>query len=220
MLPFHFRNGRAVIVALTAIALNCTLKGSGGEPSSTDRMIGLIGGELEKRGVELREIIRLADHDIKPGVSSDEGEGDAWPDIRKRILDCDILIFATPIWLGQMSSIAKRALERMDAFLSETDGQGRTPSFGKVAVVGVVGNEDGAHHVTATVLQALNDVGWTIPAVASDYWVGEAMQKKDFKDLPDVPEAVAQGAAMLAANAVHLATMLQREPYPGVPEEK
>jgi multimeric flavodoxin WrbA len=207
-------------MAVTAIALNCTLKRSGTEPSSTDKMIELIGGELRKRGVEVRETIRAADHDVLPGVTSDEGHGDDWPDIRRRIVDCDILIFGTPVWLGQMSSIAKRVLERMDAFLSETDDAGRTPSFGKVAVVGIVGNEDGAHHITATLFQALNDVGWTIPAGASDYWVGEAMQKKDFKDLPEVPDAVAQGAAMLAANAVHLATMLKDRPYPGLPEAK
>lgn len=202
-----------------AVAINCTLKRSGGEPSSTDKMIQLLAAELSKHGGQLSETIRIADHDIMPGVTSDEGPGDAWPDIRRRILDADILIFGTPIWLGQMSSLAKRVLERMDAFLSETDGNGRMPSFGKLAVVGVVGNEDGAHHVTATVLQALNDVGWTIPAGASDYWVGEAMQKVDFKDLPKVPDAVEQGAAMLAANAAHLANLLKQHPYQGVPQQ-
>lgn len=207
-------------MSLRAIALNCTLKRSGSGPSSTDRMIELITGELEKHGVELRETIRVADHDIKPGVTSDEGPGDAWPDIRKRILECDILVFGTPIWLGQMSSLAKRVIERMDAFLSETDDCGRMPSFGKVAVVGVVGNEDGAHHITATLFQALNDVGWTISAGAADYWVGEAMQKKNFIDLPQVPEPVRAGAKMLAANAVHLATMLKARPYPGIRESK
>lgn len=203
-----------------AIAINCTLKRSGGEPSSTDKMIELLAGELAKHKVDLVETIRIADHDIKPGVESDMGDGDAWPDIRRRILDCDILIFGTPIWLGQMSSLAKRVLERMDAFLSEADDQGRMPSFGKLAVVGVVGNEDGAHHVTATVLQALNDVGWTIPSAAADYWVGEAMQSKDFKDLPKVPDPVQQGAAMLASNAAHLANLLKQNPYPGVPQQK
>ena len=205
-------------MALSTIAINCTLKPSGSEPSSTDKMIDLIAGELRKRGVEMRETIRIADHEIKPGVTSDEGPGDAWPGIRKRILDCDILIFGTPIWLGQMSSLAKRVLERMDAFLSETDDRGRMPSFGKIALVGIVGNEDGAHHITATLLQALNDVGWTIPAGAADYWVGEAMQKKNFIDLPEVPEPVRKGAEMLASNAVHLATMLKDKPYPGIPE--
>jgi multimeric flavodoxin WrbA len=209
---------RSFFMPLSAIAINCTLKRSGGEPSSTDRMIGLMADELRKHGVEVRDTIRIADHNVLPGVSSDEGEGDAWPDIRRRILDTDILIFGTPIWLGQMSSLAKRVIERMDAFLSETDDRGRMPSFGKIAVAAIVGNEDGAHNVTAELFQALNDEGWTIPAGAANYWVGEAMHKTDFKDLPQIPDAVAQGAAMLAANAAHLGNLLQPQPYPGVPK--
>ena len=106
----------------------------------------------------------------------------------------------------------------MDAFLSETDDQGRMPSFGKLAVAAIVGNEDGAHNVTAELFQALNDEGWTVPAGGADYWVGEAMHKIDFKDLPKIPDAVAQGAAMLAANAAHLANLLKQQPYPGVPQ--
>jgi multimeric flavodoxin WrbA len=207
-------------VALTAFAINCTLKRSGGEPSSTDKMIALMAGELAKHEVKLSETIRIADHDIKPGVSSDEGPGDAWPDIRRRILAADILIFGTPIWLGQPSSLAKRVVERMDAFFSETDDNGRMPSFGKIAVVGIVGNEDGAHHVTAELLQALNDTGWTIPAQAACYWVGEAMHKTDFKDLPKVPDNVQGLAGILAANAAHLANLLRQNRYPGVPKNK
>ena len=143
-------------MTLKAIALNCTLKRSGAEESSTDKMIGLIAASLGRHGVTLVETIRVADHDVRPGVTSDEGAGDAWPDLRRRILAADILIFGTPVWLGQMSSIAKRVLERMDAFLSETDEQSRMPSFGKVAVVGIVGNEDGAHGITASLFQADN----------------------------------------------------------------
>ena len=202
-----------------AIAINCTLKKSSGEPSSTDKMIALLVSEMKKHGVEFSETIRLADYDIKAGVESDEGDGDAWPDIRRRILEADILIFGTPIWLGQMSSIAKRVLERMDAFLSETDEKGRMPSFGKVAVAAIVGNEDGAHNVTAGLFQALNDEGWTIPASGANYWVGEAMQKTDFKDLPRIPNAVAQGAAMLASNAAHLSHLLKQNEYPGVRQQ-
>ena len=207
-------------MALSAIAINCTLKSSGDEPSSTDKMIKVIAGELAKHDVKLTETIRIADHDIKPGVTSDEGPGDAWPDIRRRILAADILIFGTPIWLGQPSSLAKRVVERMDAFFSETDDRGRMPSFGKVAVVGIVGNEDGAHHVTAELLQALNDTGWTVAAQAACYWVGEAMHKTDFKDLPKVPDNVQGLAGILAANAAHLANLLKQQGYPGVPKDK
>ena len=119
-----------------------------------------------------------------------------------------------------MSSLAKRVVERMDAFFSETDDAGRMPSFGKIAVAGIVGNEDGAHNVTATLLQALNDTGWTIPAQAACYWVGEAMHKTDFKDLPKIPDNVQGLAGILAANAAHLTNLLKAQPYLGVPKPK
>ena len=199
---------------LKAIALNSSLKKSSGEPSSTDKMIDLITAELKKVGVEFAGTIRLADYNILPGVKSDEGEGDAWPALRSRILAADILIFGGPIWMGQPSSIAKRVLERMDAFLSETDDRGRTPAYGKVAICAIVGNEDGAHFCTAAIFQALNDVGWTIPAAAACYWVGEAMHKTDFKDLPNVPKVISDAAAMTAANAAHLAKALRSGNYP------
>lgn len=203
---------------LKAIAFNSTLKSSKAqEKSSTDRMLQLIADELEKFDVET-EIIRLADYDIKPGVTSDEGEGDEWPELRKKVLDAQILLLGTPIWLGQPSSIAKRVLERMDAFLDETDDQGRMVSYGIVAGVAIVGNEDGAHHVSAEVYQALNDVGFTIPANAVAYWVGEAMGSTNFVDLDEVPEVVTKSVEMLARNAAHLARLLADDEYPG--EEK
>ena len=89
------------------------------------------------------------------------------------------------------------------------------PSYGKVAVAAIVGNEDGAHAVTASLFQALNDEGFSIPASSACYWVGEAMHKKDFKDLGEVPNEVVEASAMLASNAAHLARLLKQSPYPG-----
>ena len=197
-----------------AVALNCTLKASP-EPSSTEALARVVTTTLEARGVTT-DVVRLADSDIAPGVVSEPvREGDDWPAIRARILAADILVVATPTWLGQPSSVSKRALERMDAFLSETDENGRMPSYGKIAVLAIVGNEDGGHNVSAQLYQALNDTGWTIPAAAVSYWVGEAMGKTDFKDLPNIPEKVEQTAAMVASNAAHLAALLKERPYPG-----
>jgi multimeric flavodoxin WrbA len=202
-------------MTLKALAFNSTLKSSAAsENSSTDKLLDLIAEEFKKHDVEM-ETIRLADHDIKPGVTSDEGEGDAWPKIREHVLSVDILLIGTPIWLGQPSSVCKRALERMDAFLEETDEQGRMVSYGKVAAVAVVGNEDGAHHVSAEVFQALNDVGFTIPANAVAYWVGEAMNSTNFVDLDETPEEVETMISMLARNTAHLAGLLKKSQYPG-----
>ena len=202
-------------MALSAIALHCSLKKSGGEKSSTDTMIGVLAEAFAKHDVALSETLRIADYNVLPGVTSDEGEGDDWPKLRAKILAHDILIFGGPIWMGQISSIAKRVLERMDAFLSETDDAGRMPSYSKVAVAAIVGNEDGAHWSSSQLFQSLNDTGWTIPAVAACYWVGEAMGSVDFKDLEHRPQKVSQTAKMVAANAAHLARLLKAEPYPG-----
>lgn len=70
---------------------------------------------------------------MKFGVSTDEGDGDGWPAIRARIMDAQILVVATPIWMGQPSSVAKMVLDRLDAEFGEKDEQGRLLAFGKVA---------------------------------------------------------------------------------------
>ncbi|WP_116653683.1 flavodoxin family protein [Pelagibacterium sediminicola] len=201
---------------LTAIALNGTLKSSSaGSPSSTDRMLDLFEAELKKLNCTM-ERVRLADFNIKPGVSSDEGSGDQWPDIRRRIVAADIVIAGSPVWMGQPSSVIKRVLERMDAFLSDTDESGRMPSYGKVALVATVGNEDGAHHVSAELYQALNDVGFSLAPNAVGYWVGEAMGSTDFKDLDSIPEGVSTAVHMAAVCAVHMAGLLKQHPFPSV----
>ena len=202
-------------MTVSAIEINCSLKRTTGEPSSTDAMLDVIGKHFRDAGVEMGERLRIADFNVLPGVTSDEGNGDDWPELRKRILAHDILVFGGPIWMGQIGSIAKRVLERMDAFLSETDDKGRMPSYSKVAVAAIVGNEDGAHWSTSQLFQALNDVGWTIPASAACYWVGEAMGSTDFKDLSKTPDKVEESAKMVAANASHLAGLLKAKPYPG-----
>lgn len=200
---------------IKALALNCSLKADASTPSSTDALIAVLEKAFAGHDVAITETVRVAALDIKPGVTSDEGDGDAWPELRAKILAHDILIFGGPIWMGQIGSIAKRVLERMDAFFDETDDRGRMPSSSKVAVAAIVGNEDGAHFSTALLFQALNDTGWTIPAVGAVYWVGEAYGGTDFKDLDRTPDKVGETAAMVAANAAHLARLLGQSPYPG-----
>lgn len=201
-------------MALRALALNCTLK-RGDASSSTQVMLEHLLAEFSRAGIG-SEIVRCANLDIHPGVTSDEGPGDAWPDVRRKIFASDILVIGTPIWLGQPSSVCKRVLERLDAFISETDERKRMPSYGKLAVAAIVGNEDGAHHCAAEIFQALNDVGFTIPAGGSTYWVGEAMGSVDLADLPKIPEKVASTNRMLARSTAHLAGLLRQSAYPGV----
>ncbi|MGW9628539.1 flavodoxin family protein [Microbacterium sp. NPDC055521] len=197
---------------LSALLINCTLKPSPAG-SSTEVLGEQVLDALAAHGVTA-DRIRAVDHDIRPGVQTDMGDGDQWPSLRERVLAADILVFATPTWMGQHSSVAQRVLERLDAELSETDEQGRPSLFDKVALAVVVGNEDGAHHITAIVFQSLNDVGYTIPAQGSIYWNGEAMGSTDYKDLPETPEKVTQTLTTATANAAHLARALKSSAYP------
>jgi multimeric flavodoxin WrbA len=197
---------------LTALALNCTLNPSPAE-SSTEIMAGQVLEALRKHGVD-GHLVRVVDLDVKPGVQSDMGAGDAWPAVRQQMLDADILVVATPTWVWQRSSVAQRVMERLDAELSATDDEGRLETFGKVALAVVVGNEDGAHAITAGLFQSLNDVGFTIPANGGVYWNGEAMTTTDYKDLDETPEAVASTLQTMAANAAHLARLLKDDTYP------
>jgi multimeric flavodoxin WrbA len=198
---------------LTAVALVCTLTPSPQE-SSSQLMAEQIMDALGTHGVT-GPVIRVVDHDVRPGVQLDMGDGDAWPRIRQQIIDADLLVISTPTWLGQPSSITQRVLERLDAELSEKDDEGRLLTYGKVALVGVVGNEDGAHHVSSVLFQALDDVGFSLAPGAVTYWNDQvAGEYRDYKDLPSTPDGVASTTRTAAANAVHLARLLKESPYP------
>lgn len=204
--------GDAAGDGLTALALVCSLKPSPAR-SSTELLARQVLDQLQAHGVS-GSLVRVVDHDVKPGVELDMGNGDAWPGIREQIIAADILVLATPTWMGQHSSVCMRVLERLDAELSETDEQGRLRVYPRVAVAVIVGNEDGAHRITADLFQALNDVGFTIPAQAVTYWNGEAMHTTDYQDLDHTPEQTASATALAVSNAVHLARVLRGNNYP------
>ncbi|SOD61614.1 Multimeric flavodoxin WrbA [Streptomyces zhaozhouensis] len=200
---------------MKAIVLNCTLKPSP-HPSNTEALARVVIAELRQRGVET-ELVRIVDHDIRPGVESDMGEGDAWPAVRERVLAAEILVVATPTWLGRPSSVAQRVLERMDAMLSETDDQGRPVAYNRVAGVVVTGNEDGAHHVITEIHGALGDIGYTAPGQAWTYWHLGPGPGPDYLDDERGHEFSARSARIMAANLVGTAKALAERPLEAPP---
>ncbi len=199
-------------MALRAVAFVCSLKPSPAA-SSSELIARQLLDELATHEVS-GEVVRVVDHDVRPGVENDMGDGDEWPALRQKIIDADIVIVATPTWVGHMSSVAQRVLERLDAALSDTDDAERPIMFDKVALAAVVGNEDGAHKIMADLFQALDDIGFTIPAQGGTYWNGEAMQGTNYNDLDETPDAVATTNASAARNAAHLARLLKGDGYP------
>lgn len=197
---------------MKALILNCTLKQSPTE-SSTEALSRVVMRKLASEGVQTR-LIRLVDLDIRPGVTSDEGDGDQWPEIHAALLESDILVLATPTWLGQPSSVAQRALERMDAMLSETRDDGTPVAYNRVAGIVVTGNEDGAHHIIAVVAQALIDIGYTVPGQAWTYWNRGPGPGEEVYLNSDETEWSNTTGETAAVNLVSVARALRAHPIP------
>lgn len=194
---------------MTALAFVCTLKPSP-TASSAQRLADVLLQPFADAGWQTSSL-RLVDHRVLPGTATDEGDGDEWPSLRARVDAADVLLLVTPIWNGQPASPYLQVAERLNAVLSEKDGRQRTPLFGKVGVIGVVGNEDGARHVASIGMAALSELGLSFAAVPLAYYLGEDLAEQD-----EVPESVVEMAARTGSSARHLARLLKGSGYPGV----
>ncbi len=199
---------------LKALFLNCTLKQSP-SISNTEALINKAVRLFGDLGVE-SEVIRVVDHKVSFGVSSDEGEGDEWPSILKKVKSCDILIIGSPIWFGVRSSVTQMVLERLDGTYEESDHvTGQFPLYGKVAGVIVTGNEDGAHDVAANTLFNLTHLGCTIPPNVDCYWVGPAGPGPSYIDAEGAKHLYTNKTVrFMVHNLVFFAQLLKDNPIP------
>ena len=201
-------------MALKAIILNCTLKPSP-EVSNTGALIDKAVELYKAQGVEV-EVVRVRDYDVKFGVSSDEGDGDQWPEILTKIKAANILVIATPIWFGVRGSVCQLVLERLDGTYEEGDAKtGQFPLYNKVGGVIVTGNEDGAHDVAANTLFNLTHLGCTIPPNVDTYWVGTAGPGPSYIEAHgDKHLYTNKTTRYMVANTIYMANLIQENPIP------
>ena len=198
---------------LKTLFLNCTLKKSP-ETSNTQAFITEAEKIFMELGVET-ETIRVVDHNVKFGNTSDEGEGDAWPMILNKIKAADMLVIATPVWRGDRSSVAKIVNERLDGVMSEgNDENGQYPTYNKVGGVMVDGNEDGAKKAISSIVFDLSEHGFTVPVNAFTYYVGKAGPGDSYiKAQGNKHEFTNNMILLMVHNMVHLAKTLKTNPY-------
>ena len=204
---------------LRALTINCTLSSSPDE-SHTDRLLDMAETIFRRNKVSV-ERLRAVDHDIAPGVSPDmteEGaERDDWPGLWNKVSAADILILATPIWLGEKSSVCSRVIERLYAHSGQTNGRGQHIFYNKVGGCMVTDNEDGIKHVGMGVLYSLQHVGYTIPPQADAGWVGEAGPGPSYGDEKENGEGrvgfdnqfTRRNTTFMAWNLMHMARVLK-----------
>jgi multimeric flavodoxin WrbA len=198
---------------LHAVMLNCTLKRSP-EVSNTEALMRKVVAWWDSMGVT-SEIIRVVDHNVPFGVSSDEGQGDEWPKILERIMAANILVIGTPIWFGVRGSVAQLVIERLDGTYNDRNEVGQYPLYNKVGGVVVTGNEDGAHAAAETTLFNLSHLGCTIPPNADTYWVGDAGPGPSYIEAGGEHHPYTQRTTRwMAHNTVHMARILQANPIP------
>lgn len=200
---------------MRAVVLNCTLK-PGPDTSNTEALAREVCNALSEHGVE-SELIRVVDSNVATGVTSDEGEGDGWPEIRQKILAAEILILATPTWVGQPSSVAQKVVERLDAMLSETDDADRPVAYNRVGGIVVTGNEDGAHHIIGVLAQVLIDVGFTVPGQAWTYWNRGPGAGPSYLETDEKHDWSIKQARVAASSLVAVARALAATPIPPPP---
>ena len=200
---------------LKALGINCTLKRSP-EISHTEALMERVLTLLSEHGAET-ELIRPVDYAIKFGVSSDEGDGDEWPQVLEKIKAADILLIGMSIWFGHRSSIAQMVIERLDGTYNERNDVGQYPLYNKVAGAVVTGNEDGAHACAESTLFNMTHLGCIVPPNVDTYWVGDAGPGPSYLDAggPDHPYTQ-RTSYWCAHNLLHMAVILKDHPIPPI----
>ncbi len=161
---------------LSAVFLNCTLKPTG-TFSNTEALIHVSQAIMEANGITT-ELLRPVDFELPPGVYPDMTEHgfnrDDWPQLCRKVMDANILVIGTPIWLGEESSVCRRVIERLYGESGRLNDKGQYLYYDRVAGCIITGNEDGVKHCAMTILYALQHLGYTIPPQADAGWIGEA----------------------------------------------
>ncbi len=204
---------------LRAVFINCTLNRTP-QPSHTQLLADRAIAIMRDQGVDVT-VIRAVDHEIVPGVYPDMTahgfDRDDWPAIQAQVMAADILVLSTPIWLGQISSVCARVIERLYGYSGEYNDREQYAYYGRVGGCLVTGNEDGVKHCAMAVLYSLQHLGFAIPPQADAGWIGEVGPGASYGDPdPDGGPPVGfendftnRNTTFMTWNLLHLARLLR-----------
>jgi multimeric flavodoxin WrbA len=198
-----------------ALFLVGTLK-SKSEVSNTRLLSEFLAKHLKSKEVE-SDIVHLADYNILPGVYTTIDKDD-WPMILDRILASDIIIFATPVWWGNQSSLIQRVIERLDEIHDEFMKNGKSRMTNKVAGIVVTGDSDGVEHIIGNLANFFIALGFTVPPFGTLTVLWSGLRKHSDKSKEEIlryyEDTYSSTAEKAAQNLSFMANLLKQKHFP------
>ncbi|ARI79238.1 NADPH-dependent oxidoreductase [Halobacillus mangrovi] len=193
---------------MKAVLLNCSLE-KGNKPTDTEKLLHHSAHLFQSEEIDI-ERIHLRDFHINFGITPKLDGEDDWPFIFEKILEADIVLFATPIAMGDKTSIATLILERLQGYHHMKNRKGQGIFYNKVGGAIVSDEGDGGAPLAAqSIHYRLTMLGFTLPPHAS------AICTKHFNDATASEWAcVEKEVHRMTYNLIYFAELLDFNPIP------
>ncbi len=136
----------------------------------------------------------------------------------EKILASDIVIFATPVWWGNQSSLIQRVIERLDEIHDEIMKSGKSKMINKVAGIVVTGDSDGAEHIIGNLTNFFIALGFTVPPFGTLTVLWSGLRKHSDKSKEEVlkyyEDTYSSTARKAAQNLAFMANLLKQNHFP------
>ncbi|KHE72330.1 flavodoxin family protein [Halobacillus sp. BBL2006] len=193
---------------MKAVLLNCSLE-KGNKTTDTEKLLHQSAQTFQGEEIDV-ERIHLRDFHINFGITPKLDGDDDWPFVFEKILEADIVLFATPIAMGDKTSIATLILERLQGYHHMKNRKGQGIFYNKVGGAIVADDGDGGAHLAAqSIHYRLSMLGFTLPPEAS------AICSKHYTDATaEEWSCVEKEVRKMSYNLIYFAELLNFNPIP------
>ncbi|GGF16564.1 hypothetical protein GCM10010954_13970 [Halobacillus andaensis] len=191
---------------MKALLLNCSLE-KGYKETDTEFLLDEAAATFQSEKTDV-ERVHLRDFHITFGITSNLDGNDDWPFIFNKICEADIVLFATPITLGEKSSIATLIIERLQGYHDMKNHKGQHLFYNKVGgVIAVDGGDGGARVAVQSIMYSLSMLGFTIPPHS-----GSICSESCHPDY--ISTSIQTQVAKMSTNLINFAEILSFHPIP------
>ncbi|RWZ55287.1 flavodoxin family protein [Halobacillus fulvus] len=199
---------------MRAVLLNGSLE-KGNKATDTEKLLHESAKIFKKENVDV-DRIHLRDFQIDFGITNTLDGDDDWPFIFEKIKKADILLLATPVSMGDKSSIISLILERLQGYHRMENEKGQGLFYNKIGGTIVDGRGDGGAYAAAqSIVYRLCMLGFTLPPRAS-----AICNETHVKATASEWECIEDDVRTMTYNLIHLAEIFLFHPIPVLNDTK